>query len=48
MIGILTKILSIDDFYGVSDTIDTAKGKNKLPQNIKEGWQQYKRKKAWQ
>ena len=40
---IVLKLLNIDDFYGVSKTIEVAKGKNKLPETIKEGFKQVKR-----
>jgi hypothetical protein len=42
------KLLNIDEFYGVSETIEIAKGKNKLPQSLKEGFEQIKRKTKWQ
>ena len=45
---IVIKLLNIDEFYGVSKTIDIAKGKNKLPQSLKEGFEQIKRKTKWQ
>jgi len=45
---IILKLLNIDEFYGLSKTIDIAKGKNKLPQSLKEGFEQIKRKTKWQ
>ena len=45
---IVLKLLNIDDFYGVSKTIEVAKGKNKLPETIKEGFKQVKREIKWQ
>ncbi len=45
---IILKLLNIDEFYGVSKTIEIAKGKNKLPQSLKEGFEQIKRKTKWQ
>lgn len=48
MIELIVKILSLDDFHGKSDNIDIAKGKNKLPLSFKEGWEQFKRARAWQ
>jgi len=45
---IVLKLLNIDEFYGLSKTIDIAKGKNKLPQSLKEGFEQIKRKTKWQ
>tara|TARA_R110000772_G_scaffold167759_1_gene279480 strand:+ start:282 stop:422 length:141 start_codon:yes stop_codon:yes gene_type:complete len=41
---IAIKLLNIDDFYGINETIEIAKGKNKLPETIKEGLEQIKRK----
>jgi hypothetical protein len=40
---IIIKLLQIDDFYGVSENIEIAKGKYKLPQTLKEGYKQIKR-----
>ena len=40
---ILFKLLNIDDFYGVSEEIEVAKGKYKLPLTLKEGYKQIKR-----
>lgn len=40
---IVLKLLQIDDFYGVSENIEIAKGKYKLPQTLKEGYKQIKR-----
>ena len=45
---IVIKLLNIDEFYGVSETIEIAKGKYKLPETLKEGFQQIKRKYKWQ
>tara|TARA_R110000772_G_scaffold83493_6_gene176630 strand:- start:10578 stop:10718 length:141 start_codon:yes stop_codon:yes gene_type:complete len=36
-------LLNLDDFYGVSENIDIAKGKNKIPLTFKEGWRARKR-----
>lgn len=47
MIELILKLLSTDDFYGKSKNIDIAKGVNKLPLTLKEGWGQYKRNKKW-
>ncbi len=44
---ILFKLLRIDEFKGVSENIDIAKGKYKLPETIKEGIKQIKRDLAW-
>jgi len=40
---IVIKLLNLDDFYGVSETIEIAKGKHKLSENLKEGIKQIKR-----
>lgn len=43
----ILKLLKQDDFYGVSEEIEIAKGKNKLPETFKEGFKQLKRQKEW-
>tara|TARA_R100001369_G_scaffold3678_1_gene11384 strand:- start:2058 stop:2198 length:141 start_codon:yes stop_codon:yes gene_type:complete len=45
---ILLQLLNIDKFYGVSKTMDIAKGKNKIPMTIRESYDQIKRKIKWQ
>jgi hypothetical protein len=40
----LFKLLRSSDWYGVSETIEIAKGKNKLPTTLKQGLEQLKRK----
>jgi hypothetical protein len=45
---IVLKLLNIDEFYGVSETIEIAKGKNKIPLSFKEGYKQIKRNRKWQ
>lgn len=47
MLDIIIETLSIGELRGVSENIDIAKGSNKLTQTFKEGWKQYKRRKAW-
>ena len=47
MINELITLLSLDEFYGVSKDVDTAKGMNKIPLSFKEAWDQHKRKRAW-
>ena len=42
---IIIKLLNIDNFYGISEEIEIAKGKYKLPLTLKEGLKQIKRKK---
>jgi len=44
---IVLKLLALDDFYGQGEYIELAKGKNKLPETIKEGIKQIKRNKQW-
>ena len=41
---IVLKLLNIDEFYGVSENIEIAKGKCKMPESLKEGFEQIKRK----
>ena len=43
MIKNIIELLNIDEFYGISETVEIAKGKYKIPLTIKEGWQQLKR-----
>ena len=43
MIDLIVRILNIDDFYGISENIDIAKGKYKLNTNFKEAWKKRKR-----
>jgi hypothetical protein len=45
---IIIKLLNIDNFYGIDETIEIAKGKNKLPETFKEGFKQIKRNRRWQ
>ena len=40
---IVLKLLNIDEFYGISEEIEIAKGKYKMPETIKEGFKQVKR-----
>ena len=44
---IVIKLLNIDSFYGIDETIEIAKGKNKLPETFKEGFKQIKRNTKW-
>lgn len=46
MIGQIVMLLSTDDFYGVSDTVDIAKGINKIPMNFKEASKLVKRRRC--
>ena len=43
MIKTVIDLLNFDEFYGISDNIDIAKGKYKYPQTIKEAKQLLKR-----
>lgn len=43
MIGELIKILQSNDFEGVSDAVDIAKGKYRYPRTYKEVWKWFKR-----
>lgn len=47
MIELILKMLDVDEFRGLSENIDIAKGKYKLPTSFREGWEQRKRRKAW-
>ena len=48
MIDLIIQMLQIGDFYGESELIDIAKGKNKLPITFKEHVKSSKRNKKWQ
>jgi len=43
MIAHILKMLSIDDFYGESDNIDIAKGKNQIPTSFNKAIKKIKR-----
>lgn len=43
MIKTILNMLSVDDFYGVSENIDIAKGKYKIETNLKKAIKQQKR-----
>lgn len=47
MIQRLHDLLILDDWYNVSEEIEIAKGKYKIPESFKEGVQQAKRKAKW-
>jgi len=47
MIDLIIQMLQISDFYGESELIDIAKGKNKLPLTIKDMRKSKKRNKKW-
>jgi chitinase len=43
MIKNVIELLSLSDYYGVSETIDIAKGKNELPNSWKDAFTKIKR-----
>ena len=43
MIQNILQLLATDDFYGVSETVDIAKGKYELTETVKKGYEQGKR-----
>jgi hypothetical protein len=43
MIKDILQLLTMDDYYGVSEQVDIAKGKYELVDSIKEGYKQGKR-----
>lgn len=48
MIELIIELLQISDFYGESERIDIAKGKNKLEYKLTDIYKQGKRKLKWQ
>jgi hypothetical protein len=48
MIKQIIELLKTDDFYGIAEEIEVAKGRYKAPETIKEGVKQAKRKLQWQ
>ena len=48
MIGTILNILSQDEYYGISEQIEIAKGKNKIPKSYTEVINQAKRTLKWQ
>lgn len=48
MIAGLLQILQTDNFYGISEEIEIAKGKNELPKSFKDITNQAKRTIKWQ
>jgi hypothetical protein len=48
MLAIILDMLEVSEYYGLTDEIEIAKGKNKLCTNWKQAWEQRKRRKAWQ
>ena len=48
MIEMILELLKSNDFYGVSNIVDVAKGKHELTSNIKKIYKQEIRKAKWQ
>tara|TARA_R100001163_G_scaffold37497_1_gene28658 strand:+ start:372 stop:530 length:159 start_codon:yes stop_codon:yes gene_type:complete len=48
MIDNILELLNTNDYFGVSENIEIAKGKYKIPKTIKEKRKQLKREKQWQ
>jgi hypothetical protein len=44
MLKLLIELLRVDEFTGISENIDIAKGQYKLNTSVKESWKQAKRK----
>jgi len=44
MIEVILEILKLDDFHGVSERVDFAKGSHKIPKTIREAIKQETRK----
>lgn len=47
MMEIILNALAMDDFYNISEEIEIAKGRNKLPMSFKEGYKKAIRKAKW-
>lgn len=47
MIEIILNMLAMDNFYNISEEIEIAKGKNKLPMGIREGYRKAIRRAKW-
>jgi hypothetical protein len=51
MINYVMQLLKITQYYGISESIEIAKGKNKIPKTVKEIFEQARRlnkiKKTW-
>lgn len=47
MINHILQMLQINDFYGESEFIDIAKGRNEIPKTVTKIYKQTKRKYAW-
>ena len=47
MISHILQMLQIDNFYGQSEFIDIAKGRNEITKTVSKMYKQSKRKQAW-
>lgn len=47
MFEVMLNMLAMDDFYNVSEEIEIAKGKYKLPMTFSEGVKKVKRRAKW-
>jgi len=43
MIDTILKLLELSDYYGVSESVDIAKGKYAIPRDLKQAYKQGKR-----
>lgn len=48
MMGIILDLLQLDDWHNISEEIEIAKGKNKIPMTFNQGLKQLKRQRKWQ
>jgi hypothetical protein len=48
MITKVIKVLESDDFYGISENVEIAKGKYKIVRTLPQFWRQLKRAWKWQ
>ena len=48
MLAIILDMLALDDFEGLTEEIEIAKGRNELNTTVNGANKQYKRMKAWQ
>jgi hypothetical protein len=47
MINLTLKLLEVSEWYGISENIEIAKGKNKLPQDWNDTKKRFKRQLKW-
>ena len=48
MIKNILSLLSLKEYYGVSEVVEVAKGKHKTPNTVIEAYKQFKRALKWQ